>query len=258
MDNKSKIFDTEVLVSIITPSYNSEKTLMETFESIKKQTFSNWEWLIIDDHSSDSSFDMAKKLALNDKRIIALQTKANSGAAAARNLGIEQAKGRYIAFLDSDDMWKPTKLEDQIKYMVETGASFVYSDYDILFPDGKIKTFSPKASKATYKLLLKKCDIGCLTAMYDSQTLGKKFMPLDTPKREDYATWLDITRSGIVAYRVPKNLAIYRIQSSSVSHNKWKLPKFHFNVYKKHEKFNFFKSLYYLFIHSFNKVFNKY
>ena len=258
MDNKANIFDKEVLVSIITPSYNSEKTLMETYESINKQTFSNWEWLIIDDHSSDSSLDMAKKIALSDKRIVTLQTEVNSGAASARNLGIKEAKGRYIAFLDSDDMWKPTKLEDQIKYMSETGASFVYSDYDILLPDGKIKTFSPRTTKTTYKLLLKKCDIGCLTAMYDSKVLGKRFMPLDTPKREDYAAWLDITRSGIDAYRVPKNLAIYRIQNSSVSYNKLKLLKFHFNVYKKHEKFNFFKSLFYLLIHSFNKVFNKY
>lgn len=258
MDSKTKTFEVETLVSIITPSYNSEKTLMETFESIKNQTFSNWEWLIIDDHSKDSSFNMAKKFALSDKRVIALQTEVNSGAAAARNLGIEQAKGRYIAFLDSDDMWKPTKLEDQIKYMIENGANFVYSDYDILLPDGRIKTFSPKAPKTTYKQLLKKCDIGCLTAMYDSQVLGKRFMPLDTPKREDYATWLDITKSGVIAYRVPKNLATYRIQNSSVSHNKLKLLKFHFNVYKKHEKFNFFKSLYYLLIHSLNKALNKY
>jgi len=248
----------ETLVSIITPSYNSEKTLNETFLSIKQQTYPNWEWLIIDDHSKDSSFEMAKNIAKSDERIIVVQTERNSGAAAARNLGIQKARGRFIAFLDSDDMWKPNKLEEQINFMISTGASFTYSDYDILYPNKKTKTFSPKSLKTDYKHLLKKCDIGCLTVIYDSKVIGKRYMPLDTPKREDYAAWLDITKEGIVAHKIPKNLAIYRIQSNSVSYHKFKLVKFHWNVYRKHEKIGVFKSLYYLFVHSMNKIFNKY
>lgn len=245
-------------ISIITAAYNCSDTILETYNSIKKQTFFDWEWIVVEDHSTDDTFAVLKNLSSNDNRIILLQTPTNSGAAKARNLGISKASGRFIAFLDSDDMWKHDKLEKQLKFMLENNYAITYSNYDVLSPDGTVKPFIPKSNSTNYKQLLKKCDIGCLTVMYDTEKLSKVFMPIDTPKREDYTTWLDITRNGVVAYKLDENLAIYRLSSTSVSHNKFKMLKYHYNVYRKHERFNVFKSLYYLIIHSINKIFFKY
>lgn len=246
------------LVSIITPAYNCSKTILETFESIKKQSYSNWEWIVIEDHSSDDTFVMLSKLAKENPRITLLRTPQNSGTAIARNIGIDNAKGRFIAFLDADDLWKQDKLEKQIKFMLENDVAFTYSNYDVLSEDGTTSSFKPKRQYADYKSLLKRNDIGCLTVLYDLEKVGKAYMPLDAQKREDYAAWLDVTKRGIKAVKINESLAIYRLGNSTLTSNKKKMIKYHYRIYRYHEKMGFLKSLYYLFVFIINKRFTKY
>lgn len=248
----------EFLVSIITPAFNCSKTILETFDSIKRQSYSRWEWIIVEDHSTDDTFELLKKLANEDDRIVLLRTNKNSGTAMARNIGIDNAKGRFIAFLDADDLWKPNKLKNQINFMIDNNISFTYSNYDVLLPNGEIVEFVPKRNYADYKSLLKRNDIGCLTVVYDSSKVKKVYMPLDAQKREDYAAWLDATKNGIIATKIDENLAIYRLGSTTLTSNKKKMIKYHFRVYRYHEKFGLIKSLFYLAIFTFNKRFSKY
>lgn len=246
------------LVSIITPAYNCSKTILETFKSIENQSYSNWEWIVIEDHSSDNTFELVNNLAAANKKIVLLRTPKNSGTATARNLGIDKAKGRFVSFLDADDLWKPNKLQIQIAFMVKNNVSFSYSNYDVLTEDDKIISFVPKKNFADYKTLLKRNDIGCLTVAYDTLKVGKAYMPLDAQKREDYAAWLDVTKRGIVAIRINENLAIYRLGNATLTSNKKKMIKYHYRVYRYHEKMGILKSLYYLFVFSLNKSFSKY
>lgn len=249
---------TKPLVSIITPAFNCQKTIKETYESIKSQSFKSWEWIVVEDHSTDDTFEYVKQMIQGDGRVILLQTPKNSGAAVARNIGIEKASGRYIAFLDSDDLWKKEKLSNQIKYMQEKDYSFTFTNYDLLYPNGEIKQHRIKHDIVTYKKLLKSNHIGCLTAVYDSVVLGKVLMPLDCEKREDHGAWLDIVRTGVNAYRLDESLSIYRISSGTVSSNKTKMLKYQYKLYRKHERFNVIKSLWYTLICSVNKLFKKY
>lgn len=246
------------IVSIITPAYNCKKTIKETYESIRAQTFSDWEWIVVDDHSRDGSFEYIKEITAGDNRVIVLRTPQNSGAAVARNLGIGKASGRYIAFLDSDDLWKEEKLSHQIKFMQENNYFFTFTNYDLLYSNGKIKQHRVKHDVITYRTLLKSNHIGCLTVIYDSEMLGKVFMPLDCEKREDHGAWLDIVRIGINAYRLDEYLSIYRIGEKTVSSNKTKMMKYQYRLYRKHEKFGVLKSLWYTLVCSINKIIKKY
>lgn len=242
------------IVSIITPAFNCTSTIKETYLSIKSQTFSSWEWIIIEDCSSDGSFEFINALTSNDNKVVLIRTPKNSGAAVARNFGIEKAKGRFIAFLDADDCWDADKLKKQISFMLDNNYSFTYSGYRLLFKDGKTKDYIPKKEKVSYKDLLKNCDIGCLTAVYDSEVLGKYFIPLDCEKREDYGLWLDLTRNGTFAYKINEVLATYRVGTNSVSSKKHRMIKYLYRVYRKHEKFGVFKSFFLLIVYSIKRI----
>lgn len=246
------------LVSIITPAFNCKATIKETYESIKKQTFESWEWIVVEDHSKDNTFEYIKELVKDDNRVVLLQTDKNSGAAVARNLGIEKASGKYIAFLDSDDLWKKEKLSHQIRFMEENNHFFTLTNYDLLYPNGKMKQYRIKYNVITYKKLLKSNHIGCLTVIYNSEALGKVFMPLDCKKREDHGAWLDITKKGISAFRLDESLSIYRIGENTVSSNKIKMMKYQYGLYRKHERFSVIKSMWYVLICSVNKLLKKY
>ena len=248
----------DIIVSIITPAYNCKDTIKETYGSILSQTFSNWEWIVVEDHSKDDSFEYIKEIVKDDSKVVLLRTNKNSGAATARNVGIKAAKGKYIAFLDADDMWSPDKLEKQIAFMELNNCFISYSDYDVLYPNGEIKHYKPKAKSIGYKKILYKTDIGCLTGMYNAEALGKVYMPLDCEKREDHGFWLDLTRNGTVAYKISETLATYRIGNQGVSSNKRKMIKYQYRLYRRHEHFNVIKSWWYLFRRIANKVFHKY
>lgn len=233
------------LVSIIMPNYNSEKYVEASILSVQAQTYQNWELLFVDDGSSDSSLALAS--AFQDERIHIFSTGENGGAALARNKAIEEAKGRWIAFLDSDDLWSPEKLEKQLMFMQNNGISFSYTDYTVVDEnDTIISVFKSRLDACQYKDILKHNHIGCLTAMYDSDQLGKVFMPADAIKREDMACWLHILKNGKKAYCLHECLAQYKIRSHSVSSNKLKMVKYQWRVYRKVEGIHVFKSLYYL------------
>ncbi|AYZ73036.1 glycosyltransferase family 2 protein [Fusobacterium necrophorum] len=236
------------LVSIITPTYNSDTYISETIDSVINQTYKYWEMIIIDDNSSDNTGIIVKKYTekYNNIRYILLQR--NQGPAIARNIGIESAKGQYIAFLDSDDLWKPNKLKEQINFMKEHNCALSFSQYEEIDSEGNklnilIKT--PKY-KISYHDYLVTTPIGCLTAMYDTEKLGKIYLPL-LRNREDTALWLKILKKGIYAYPIQKNLAYYRIHSNSITSNKLKLFKYQWDLYFNIEKLGYIKSIFYIF-----------
>jgi len=233
------------LVSIIMPNYNGAKYLKETIDSVLAQTYTNWELLFVDDCSTDESVSILHEF--NDGRIKFYQCNQNSGAAVARNVAIENAEGRWIAFLDSDDLWDPQKLEKQLKYMIQQDVSFCFTGYEVLGDNNKlISTYNPLKDQYNYKDILKHNHIGCLTVIYDSQKIGKFLMPTDAIKREDHACWLAILKQEISAYCLHECLAQYKVHSNSVSSSKSKMIKYQWNVYKNVEKLSFFKSAYYM------------
>ena len=233
------------LVSIIMPNYNSEKYVEATIKSVLSQTYQNWELLFVDDCSTDSSLEIVR--AFSDDRIRILSMEENGGAALARNKAIENANGRWIAFLDSDDLWVPEKLEKQIAYMQNKGISFSYTDYEVIDENNMVVSiFKPKLDVCKYKDILKHNHIGCLTVIYDCDKLGKVFMPTNATKREDLACWLSILKKGEEAHCLHECLAKYKVHSNSVSSNKLKMLKYQWRVYRKVEKINVFKSIYYL------------
>ena len=232
-------------VSVIMPCFNSEKYLKETIESVLKQTYGNFELIFVDDCSTDDSVRVVK--SFGDGRIKIFSTEKNSGAAVARNNGIEHSSGRWLAFLDSDDIWYPEKLERQIAFMVKKGVAFSFTDYEVINGLGALRTvFKPKRDAYSYKDLLKHNSIGCLTVMLDTEKLGKIYMPVDAVKREDYAAWLSVLRTGEKAYCLHEVLAKYKIHGNSASSNKGKMIRYQWRVFRKIEKLNFIKSVYYL------------
>ena len=245
------------MISIIMPSYKSERFISKTIESVLAQTYQNWQMIIVDDVSPDDSNEIIEEYCKKDSRIKLIKLEKNSGPAVARNRAIEEAKGKYIAFLDADDLWKPEKLEKQIKFMEEKNCALSYSAYETMSEEGELqnKYINPPL-KISYQDLLKSNYIGCLTAIYDTQKIGKVYMP-NISKRQDYGLWLKILRKTDFAYGLEESLGVYRIMSNSVSSNKFKLLKFNYLLFKEHENFSVIKSLYYLGWNIYIKVMKK-
>ena len=230
-------------VSIITPCYNSSKFLQQTIDSVLNQTFTDWEWLITDDKSSDNSVEIIRKV--NDERIKLTVAEKNGGAGHARNLSLEKATGRFITFLDADDFWEPNFLEEMVSFMKKENAELAYSNYsrcdENLIP--KIEDF--KADKnVTFNNLLKTCRLSLLSSMYDSQRVGKEFFP-ERSKREDHVMWLNLLKKIPVGKPLPKTMAKYRMHASSISRKKTNIMLDQYLVYKDYMKFSTLKSMYY-------------
>ncbi len=232
------------LVSIITPSYNSSKFISQTIQSVLNQSLSDWEMIIVDDCSSDNSIEVVNSFVMQDSRIKLIKLFKNSGPAAARNKAIDVAFGRYIAFLDSDDLWLPNSLERRLSFMQETGAVFCYSAYDKVNERGEYVEHVGVPLKVTYLELLKTCSIGCLTAMYDVQYFGKIFMP-NISKRQDYGLWLKLLKYVKYGYGLNEVLAQYRLRSDSISVNKLSAAKYTWHLYRDFEKLNLIEASYY-------------
>lgn len=236
------------LVSIITPSYNSSSFITETIEGILKQTYSNWELLITDDCSTDNSIEIINQYVHQDSRIKLLKLDKNSGAGVCRNKSIEAAKGRYIAFCDSDDVWMPQKLEKQLAFMVKMDCALSYSSYMQMDEDGNESGIVVCNKKITFASLKRDCGIGCLTAIYDTQKVGKMYMS-SIRKRQDWGLWLEILAKCKVAYGLKEPLAYYRLRNGSISNNKLNLVKHNINVYRTILKFSLLKSyIFFLFV----------
>ena len=231
------------LVTVIMPVYNAERYMQQSIESIIAQTYQNWELLIVDDGSTDSSVQIMQEYCSRDRRIQMIPSTGNEGVASARNKGIQAAKGEYIAFLDSDDLWKAEKLEIQIHYMQEYNCGFVYSAYDVIDEKNVYqKTITPYWDKVSYEKLLNTNIIACCTAVIKSEYVKDNLMP--QLKHEDYATWLNILKNHqLIAECVPGILASYRLVKGSVSSNKIKTIGWNWRIYRYNQQLGFWRSV---------------
>lgn len=240
------------LVSIITPTHNSERYIPETIETVKNQLYTHWEHIIIDDGSTDDTVKIIYKYANTDNRIKIHVLNKNLGPAYARNVGIDAAKGCYIAFLDSDDLWHSEKLQKQIAFMKDNKCVLSYTAYQRMRECGKLINSVIKVPKKTnYKQMLNSSVMGCLTVMYDATRLGKVKMPM-VEKQEDYALWLKILRNGYDAHGINKVLAYYRIRKKSVSSNKLKVAKYQWKIYRELEELSILRSSYHFMSYAYN------
>lgn len=219
------------LVSIVMPSYNTQQYISESIESVLAQTYPHWELIIVDDCSTDDTESAVGKY-LQDERIRFLKNEKNSGAAISRNYALREAKGKWIAFLDSDDTWEPTKLEKQIAFMEQNGYHFSYTNYvemdEASVPNGKLVT-GPK--RITKQGMYNYCWPGCLTVMYDAETVGL-IQIADIKKNNDYAMWLKVCQKA-TCYLLDEALASYRKRTGSISnHSYTKLIKWHYTLFK--------------------------
>ena len=241
------------LVSIIMPTYNSVKYVLESVSSVIDQTYINWELIIVDDASNDSTVLSLKEISRQDERIKIIYLDVNSGSAVSRNTGIKLAKGDFIAFLDSDDIWLPNKLEKQINFMLLNNVDFSYSAYQKSNEEGDVLGDVNVPAKVSYEDLLKVCSIGCLTAIYDVRRLGKIYMPL-IRRRQDLGLWLRILRKVPFAYGLNEPLAQYRVRSDSISANKKIAAQYTWRLYRDIEELSLMRSLYFFSHYAVNGV----
>lgn len=231
------------LVTIITPLYNAKNYFEETFKSVINQTFQDFEWIIVDDISTDGSFELAEKLAKTDSRIKLFKVDEKGGPAKARNKALTIASGQYISFLDSDDLLDENFLEEQTNFMKENGP-IITSSYRRLAPSSVTDFIVPETTD--YKKLLNGNPLSCLTTMYDRSAIGEAYFPEDLKKAEDYVFWLKILKRGFVAKGNQKVLATYRILQHSRSSNKREQIQIMYDIYHRIMKLNCFASLYHV------------
>lgn len=226
------------LVSIITPTFNSEKFIAQTIGSVQNQTYINWEMIIVDDASTDTTVQLILDFSNSDSRIKLYQLQRNSGAGIARNKAIDLAKGRFIAFLDSDDLWKSEKLEKQISFLLNNNYPFTFSFYDCIDEEGKPLNKRVEAPRnLSYKQLFFCNYVGNLTGIYDVDYFGKISISSNR-KRQDWMVWLTILKKIKKANAVPDSLAYYRVRANSISASKTDLLKHNFAVYSTFHGFN--------------------
>jgi teichuronic acid biosynthesis glycosyltransferase TuaG len=234
----------KALVSIITPSFNSEKFIAGTIQSVQNQTHQNWEMIIVDDCSTDQTVSVIQQFVKNDDRIRLFQLDKNSGAGIARETALSKAKGDYIAFLDADDLWKPLKLEKQLQFLKENKAHFTFSYYDCIDEQGNALNRRVEAPrKLTYRQLFFCNYVGNLTGIYEVNYFGKIAISA-TRKRQDWMVWLTILKKIKKAKPVPESLALYRISDNSLSASKIDLLKHNFAVYRTFHGYSYIASLF--------------
>jgi teichuronic acid biosynthesis glycosyltransferase TuaG len=244
----------ENLVSIITPMYNSSRFIEETILSVLSQTYQNWELLITDDASKDNSIQVVEKYVAQDKRIRLFVSKENIGAAAARNISLSNAKGKFIAFLDSDDLWTPYKLEKQLTFMLNNGYAFSITNYSIIEEDGsKTNKTIVAPVELNYHQYLRNTIIGCLTVMINKELTGDFEMP-NIKSSHDMALWLQIMKRGYKVYGLADSLSLYRLVSNSNTAKKWKAAKDVWRVYRNFENLSLIYSAFNFAFYAFNAV----
>lgn len=242
------------LISIITPVYNAEEFIVQTIESVQAQTYNDWELLLIDDCSTDSSAELIRSFTDNDNRIRYVKLNKNSGAAVTRNTGLAMAKGRYIAFLDSDDIWKAQKLEKQMELIKEKDIGFVFTSYRYIMQDGSPMSKVARApEKIDYNGLLKNTIIGCSTVLIDKKIIGD-FRMANVRRGQDTATWLQLLKKTDYAYGIYDDLVWYRVVSGSLSDNKFTAIKRTWNTYRNVEHLSLPKAMYVFVFYAYNAV----
>ncbi|WP_068711533.1 glycosyltransferase family 2 protein [Vibrio tritonius] len=249
-----------MLISIITPSYNSVDFIEKTYESIRDQSYSDWEWVITDDCSTDGTFDFIRKLSLSDNRVRVFQNESNSGAAVSRNNSILNAKGEYIAFIDSDDLWSNNKLKKQLDFMESNNIKFCFTSFEVVDLNGnplsKIVD-REKLSPLSYgDMLKKKATLGCSTVMLRRDNFSDISMPL-IRTGQDYGLWLKLLKTGELAYHLDIPLTRYRILPNSISRNKVKKAKRQWQIYREIEGLSLIKSFECFCFYAWRAVFRK-
>lgn len=241
-------------ISIITPAFNADAFIADTIQSVKAQTYPHWEHLIVVDHkSSDKTLEIVQKIAAQDSRIKLIEDVQAQGVAANRNLAIQKATGDYIAFLDSDDLWHPQKLERQVHFMITKNISFSFHSYQPISLDGqhlRLSRLTP--TTVTYESLLADNCIGCLTVMLKNEANHRYFF--QNEYHEDYCLWLDILKDKKVAYGMPEVLAYYRIVPNSRSNDKRKAALWRWQILHHREKLGLIASLAHFAQYAFNSL----
>ncbi|WP_281231275.1 glycosyltransferase family 2 protein [Flavobacterium gelatinilyticum] len=227
------------LVSIIVPAYNTKNFIRQTIESVQNQTYTNWEMILADDASTDQTVSIIEEFSQKDSRIKLFKLPQNRGNGFARNFALEKATGKYIAYLDADDLWFPEKLEKQIHFLKSNDLYFTFSFYDSIDEEGNnLNRRVESPNPLTYKQLFFCNYVGNLTAIYNADYFGKIILET-SQKRQDWRIWLTILKKIKTAKPVPEPLAFYRIRKDSISSSKFKLIKHNFGVYREFHRYNF-------------------
>lgn len=243
------------LVSIIIPVYNSEKFIKETIKTVQNQTYKNWELILVNDCSTDNSKKIIEEEIKKDNKIKLINLKENSGVAIARNTGIDNAKGKYIAFLDSDDLWNEEKLKKQIDFMKEKQCNFSFTGYEFADKNGKGNGNIVRVpEKINYKKALKNTIIWTSTVVFYISNLSKEDIYMPNVKSEDTATWWKVLKNIEYAYGLDQNLSLYRRTKGTLSSNKFEAIKRIWNLYRKVEDFNIVYSMYNFIFYMINTI----
>jgi teichuronic acid biosynthesis glycosyltransferase TuaG len=232
-------------ISIIVPVYNAEKFIEETIRYVQAQTYTEWELLLVDDCSSDRSREVIRDKIKQDERIKLIEQDKNSGAAASRNLGLSKAQGRYICFLDADDVWEPEKLDTELGFMQEMQAGFVFMGYEFADENGKgLGKVVHVPGTITYRQALKNTTIFTSTVMIDREIIPDEDIVMPNVASEDTATWWNILKKHGKGYGLDKNLVRYRRSANTLSSNKMTAIKRIWGLYRRYEGLSFIESLY--------------
>lgn len=252
LDTLREIWENE-MVSIIIPAYNAEKYIEQTAASVLAQTWEDWELLIVENGSTDRTREIVTKMT--DARIRMVVPEKQRSAAMARNTGLAEAKGRYIAFLDADDLWKSDKLAKELEFMRQKDAGFVFTAYEYADENGVGKgKIAHVPESLTYREALKNTIIFTSTVLFDTHKIPKQLLYMPEVKSEDTATWWNILRHGHTAYGLDKVLVLYRRPAKSLSSNKLEAIRRVWNLYRRVERLGFFYSLYNFIYYAFRTV----
>lgn len=234
----------EEKVSIIVPVYNAEKYIRETIDCVKAQTYENWELVLVEDGSTDESLCILETVERQDGRIRVIRQE-NGGAAKARNHGLSKAEGRFVAYLDADDLWSPDKLEKQLAFMAKKEAAFSFTSYEFADEKGKgTGKIVRVPEELCYKEALKNTTIFTSTVIFDTKRLAKEKLFMPMIKSEDTALWFRILREGVTAYGLNENLVRYRRPAKSLSSNKLEAVRRIWRLYRKAEGLSLWYSFY--------------
>lgn len=234
------------LVSIIVPVYNVEKFIPQTVGSVLAQTYPHWELLLVEDGSTDNSAGVIADLIREkgDGRIRLIRQPSNQGAARARNRGVEEARGRYISYLDADDLWAPEKLEKQLGFMDKKQAAFSFTGYEFADENGVGLGKIVRVPEAlSYRQALSNTTIFTTTVMFDTERISKELLMMPEIKSEDTALWWKVLRTGYIAYGLDDNLARYRRSGRTLSSNKLEAVRRIWNLYRKAEGLSLIRSM---------------
>lgn len=241
------------VVSIIMPSYNAERYIAQAIRSVQAQTYQEWELWVIDDASQDGTVKSVQALVQQEPRIHLVKLSENQGPAVARNVGIKQAQGRYIAFLDCDDWWPQDKLQQQLGFMKARQIALSYGGFAKTTEQGEVTAQYRPHGVTTYRDMLKRAGFNLCTVMYDVEQMGKRYMEPGAIS-EDYTIWLDILKEGVTAQGLPDVLAFYRTRAQSVSANKHHAAKVRWQILRHRERLSLLDSLWCFFCYTIDGI----